>query len=609
MRYAVFSDLHGNLPAWKAVYADIVAQGAETIVCLGDVVGYGPRPQEALDEVRKVTENFVLGNHDAAACGRMDPSIFNDNARAIVEWTTTVLSEDALHFLNEVPLTMEDGSGALFVHAEIEEPGRFGYILEQSDAEENFAATDAEITFIGHTHQPAVFTCDPQGMVTSDPVINFQRQPGCRYIINVGSSGEPRDYDVRASYCIYDDETRQIEFRRVKFDVEAYRADLRSVGLNINPFFLQAYDDFQAGAKPLVLPKLPQADHTPVVAAVARRKESGTRRIICIPPSAPSLSREKAIPIAGTLPKASSLPNKGLTQAPQSSKSFWWTASLIILLLGTCLGFWFYSKRAEETSIVELTKAHTDIVLTKALAEESTDLSATGDTQKEERPPRSPSGLIFHTHLDYPDQATALRPIVGGSEGTPHQGLFRSTEGKFGKAMLSSAMKNGAQWPQVQNFAPTDSFTISGWIWREKKGGGTIVAKALPNGTRGYRIFVKNRGRRVAIEFHLVDNRKNEQFIEVSAGPQIPEQKWIHAAVTYNGSGKIPDIRIFIDGRICKTQQRGVKTLSGGFESDSPLRIGSAGGRTDFKGKIDEVILFKRVLAEKEIRHLANLDN
>ena len=119
MRFAIFSDIHGNLPAWDQVLADIRSLEADVLICLGDVVGYGPKPQEVLDGIRSVTDNFVLGNHDAAAAGLIDPSIFNEHAHSVVLWTREHLSTESLDFLRNVPLQMESDD-ILFVHAEIQ---------------------------------------------------------------------------------------------------------------------------------------------------------------------------------------------------------------------------------------------------------------------------------------------------------------------------------------------------------------------------------------------------------------------------------------------------------------------------------------------------------
>lgn len=240
MRYAIFSDIHGNLPAWQEVLTDIRALEADILICLGDVVGYGPRPQEVLDEIRSVTDYFVLGNHDAAAAGLIDPSLFNDHAHAVVLWTRENLTTESLEFLRNQPLQLASGE-LLFVHAEIPEPARFGYVEEVADAEANFAACDHFVTFIGHTHHPMIFEKLPSGMVQQLPDADQGLDPQCRYIVNVGSAGEPRNPDdIRARYVIYDSETRNVYFRRIDFDTHAYHSDLASTTLTHTPFFLEA---------------------------------------------------------------------------------------------------------------------------------------------------------------------------------------------------------------------------------------------------------------------------------------------------------------------------------------------------------------------------------
>ena len=150
MRYAVFSDIHANLPAWRAIRRDMQRLEADVLVCLGDVVGYGPRPQEVLDAVREATPNFVMGNHDAAAVGLMDTKLFNRNAESIIKWPRTQLSADSKQFLRERPLTIEDDR-LLFVHAEISEPGLFRYIDSEEEARVNLAENDHFITFFYKT--------------------------------------------------------------------------------------------------------------------------------------------------------------------------------------------------------------------------------------------------------------------------------------------------------------------------------------------------------------------------------------------------------------------------------------------------------------------------
>lgn len=242
MRYAIVSDIHANLEAWQRILEDIHATGADTLVCLGDIVGYGPKPQETVDLLRRDCANFVLGNHDAAVTGQLDTSPFNDQARAVVEWTRGKLQPETIEFLSQMPLSIES-EDALFVHAEVEEPGRFFYIEDPEEARASFAATPHRIIFLGHTHHPTAFDLSPEGDVIQVEDQDFQMEDGHRYLVNVGSAGEPRNpEDLRARYVIYDSDQRQVEFRRVPFDAEIYRSHLVSSGLSIQPFFLRVID-------------------------------------------------------------------------------------------------------------------------------------------------------------------------------------------------------------------------------------------------------------------------------------------------------------------------------------------------------------------------------
>jgi len=250
MRYAIFSDIHANLVAWEQVVEDLRAQAPDVLVCLGDVVGYGPKPDEVLNAIRSVTDNFVMGNHDAAAAGVLDYSIFSDHARHAIEWTANALPEESREFLASRALAIEDGE-ILFVHGEIIDPGRFHYIESVKEAEENFAATEHFVTFVGHTHHPKIFQRAEDGRVTEHPDKKCRLDPASRYIVNVGSVGDPRNPDdIRARYLIYDSETREVDFRGVAFDVPSYQRDLGSTSLQLAPYFLHVFDQMagKAGA-------------------------------------------------------------------------------------------------------------------------------------------------------------------------------------------------------------------------------------------------------------------------------------------------------------------------------------------------------------------------
>ena len=249
MRYAIFSDIHGNREAWDRVLEDIETMEVDVFICLGDVVGYGPLPEDVLKSIRRYTENFVLGNHDAAAAGLLDTSFFNEKARDVLEWTKQQLSPDSIEFLRTVPYTIE-AENILFVHAEVTSPAKFGYIEEIEDAAENFESGKHFVTFVGHTHLPLLFELNKDGEVSKLPDDDCQLAKGNRYIVNVGSVGEPRHpEDIRARYVVYDSDTKDVFFRRVAFNPETYRAHLAATTLKTKPYFLRIIDHQGAGVE------------------------------------------------------------------------------------------------------------------------------------------------------------------------------------------------------------------------------------------------------------------------------------------------------------------------------------------------------------------------
>ena len=217
---------------------DLRAQQADAVVCLGDVVGYGPSPQRVLDDVRQCCDQLLLGNHEVAALGRLDLSIFNDSARRAAEWTATQLDDEAKAFLNQLPMVAED-EDLLFVHADPVAPEAWGYVETCKDAEAGFAATTQRLIFVGHTHIPEVFAQRAHGEVALLPPTDLALETGVRYLVNVGSSGEPRDGTPQATYCIYDSAAQRLEFRRVAFDLPALRAELKRQPQLDLPWFLQ----------------------------------------------------------------------------------------------------------------------------------------------------------------------------------------------------------------------------------------------------------------------------------------------------------------------------------------------------------------------------------
>lgn len=230
MRYAVVSDIHANWQAWQAVLLDLRSLKADCVICLGDTIGYGPNPQEVLESIYASVDYFVLGNHDAALCGKIDTALFNANARLVLDWTRDRLGRSALDFLDKIPLTLV-GENFRCVHGEFSDPGRFNYVFEPEDALASWRVNAEPLLFIGHTHCPGIFLKGASGKPYHLGAEDFELQEGKRFLVNVGSVGNPRDGDPRASYCIYDQQARAVFWRKVPFDIGAYRQTLVRAGL------------------------------------------------------------------------------------------------------------------------------------------------------------------------------------------------------------------------------------------------------------------------------------------------------------------------------------------------------------------------------------------
>ena len=230
MRYAVISDLHANRQALNAVLADIRSVGVDQILCLGDVVGYGPAPAEVLSEAYARIHHFVLGNHDAVIGRTLAPEAFNDDARRLIDWTAGQLDRKAVQFFAGLPLVLE-GQAFRCAHGDFTDPPAFQYVIEPEDALACWQAFPEPVMFVGHTHVPALFVIGASGTPHAVPAQDFVLEEGKRFIVNVGSVGQPRDGDVLASWVLYNAARSTVFFRRVPFDLDAYRADLARAGL------------------------------------------------------------------------------------------------------------------------------------------------------------------------------------------------------------------------------------------------------------------------------------------------------------------------------------------------------------------------------------------
>jgi predicted phosphodiesterase len=232
VRLAVLSDIHGNLEALEAVLDHVEGQSVDQVVCLGDIVGYGADPNLCLDRIRQVARKAVAGNHDYAAVGLTDPSGFNRPAREAIRWTSPMLLHDHRRYLEGLPLTLTIPEvEATLVHATPSRPEDWYYLFSRVDAVEEFGAFKTLCCFVGHTHLPVVFVEGPGGDVSAGDMDRLQLEEGYRYLINVGSVGQPRDGDPRSAYIVVDWEASMCRLHRVEYDFRKTQNKILQAGL------------------------------------------------------------------------------------------------------------------------------------------------------------------------------------------------------------------------------------------------------------------------------------------------------------------------------------------------------------------------------------------
>jgi diadenosine tetraphosphatase ApaH/serine/threonine PP2A family protein phosphatase len=231
MKTFFFSDVHGNLEALRAVLDDALRRGYDSAVCLGDIVGYSADPEECVRTVSRIPGgSSVLGNHDAAVLDPALRSFLNAAAQAGVRYSESALSAESLEYLKSLPLTIESADGYLAAHSSPHKPEEWFYVLEAMEAREALRAMTRPLAFIGHTHYAAVH--DGRGtMLELAAGKPFHFRPGEKYIVNVGSVGQPRDGDPRAAYVIFDADARAVELFRVEYDVETAALKILEAGL------------------------------------------------------------------------------------------------------------------------------------------------------------------------------------------------------------------------------------------------------------------------------------------------------------------------------------------------------------------------------------------
>jgi diadenosine tetraphosphatase ApaH/serine/threonine PP2A family protein phosphatase len=235
MRYLILSDIHANVTALDASLE--AAKGRwEKAVCLGDVVGYGPDPNEVIDRMRSLEAVTIRGNHDKAGSGLADAEDFNPVARAAALWTRKQLRPENHEWLEKLPagpLSVNDFS---IVHGAIHDEDE--YLFAPAQALDSLADAPSPITFFGHTHVQGGFKLHEESVSVlhvkpagDNSLSTLEIEPATTYMVNPGSVGQPRDGDPRAAFAIADLPNKAVEFWRVSYDIEAVQKRMEANGL------------------------------------------------------------------------------------------------------------------------------------------------------------------------------------------------------------------------------------------------------------------------------------------------------------------------------------------------------------------------------------------
>jgi predicted phosphodiesterase len=237
MRYLILSDIHGNLVALEAVLEAAQQSSIDQVWCLGDIVGYGPNPNECVELMRAHAGVCLVGNHDWAVLNKIDIDDFNPEARQAIQWTQRTLSGSSLEFLQGLEGRLDDvHPDFTLAHASPRHP-IWEYLLYASTAAENFAYFDTRFCLVGHTHKPVIFRQEvgQEDVLPLQPAIHLPlplaHAEGVRFIINPGSVGQPRDNDPRAAYALYDDAEGTLTFCRQEYDIAETQRRMEAAAL------------------------------------------------------------------------------------------------------------------------------------------------------------------------------------------------------------------------------------------------------------------------------------------------------------------------------------------------------------------------------------------
>jgi len=232
MKYGVLGDIHANLSALKGALDLLEREGVDRVLSVGDVVGYGAAPGACIQLLRDLDAVVVKGNHDAATAGEIDLLYFNPFAREAVLWTRSVLSDEELAWLGDLPL-VADLDHCSVAHGTYHKPELFDYIQGTTDADPSLDALELPVCFVGHTHVPVTLlrlADDPHRTAyTVEDEVDLSQV--LKALVNVGSVGQPRDDDSRAACAIFNSSEDRVQLHRIQYDIECEAARIRAAGL------------------------------------------------------------------------------------------------------------------------------------------------------------------------------------------------------------------------------------------------------------------------------------------------------------------------------------------------------------------------------------------
>jgi predicted phosphodiesterase len=229
MRVAVISDVHANYHALEAVLEQIDAARVDAVWCLGDTVGYGPRPNECCESVEARADRCLVGNHDLVALGELNVSDFNDEAAAAAVWTSSVLTPESRAFLESLR-PVGQAEGVDLYHASARDPV-WEYVLTEEAARATFELSSAPLILVGHSHVALALTLDGDTVAGGLAPAGTEADLNGRWLLNPGSVGQPRDGDPRAAWLLLDLERRFAAFHRVQYSIEDTQSEMREAGL------------------------------------------------------------------------------------------------------------------------------------------------------------------------------------------------------------------------------------------------------------------------------------------------------------------------------------------------------------------------------------------